>query len=91
MLIPPDSEPDNPEQEDYLRQISRELSSMEYTEFRKNWFYYQQCQLDVDGIFKKIKLMMRGATRLVIASEQEGLPGYLILFAPPTFVSQCQF
>ena len=63
-IIPPGSESSDPQQADYLDKVAAELSDVEYTELRKSWLYYQQCQIDVDGLYKKIKLSMRG-TRLV--------------------------
>lgn len=59
-LVPPDAEPTDPLHEEYLLKVSRELSPIEYQELRKVWFYYQKCLTDVNGFYKKIKLMLRG-------------------------------
>ena len=61
VLVPPGSEPTDPLQANYLQQVSSELSELEYGELRKAWLHYQQCQTDIEGFFKKIKLMLRGS------------------------------
>lgn len=49
------------QQADFCHQVAGELSEVEYMELRKAWLYYQQCHIDVEGLFKKIKLLMRGS------------------------------
>ena len=61
VLIGPRDDPENVDQEDYLCQLKEVLNPGEYHTLRTDWLNYQKCSLNVDGMYKRIKLLLRGS------------------------------
>ena len=61
VLIGPEDDPENLAQQDYLCRLKGALNPGEYHTLRTDWLNYQKCSLNVDGMFKRIKLLLRGS------------------------------
>lgn len=61
VLIGPEDEPEDSGQQVYLCQLKEALNPGEYHTLRTDWLSYQKCSMNVDGIYKHVKLMLRGS------------------------------